>query len=188
RRRADAKSIALERYPEARAEWRNDGAVQQFALVQEVIATVRAIRADMKLDPKKRVAAEFSCSDTKVRSAIEANLDGILRLALLTELKISAEKLAQAGGAVRSTSLFDVRIVYTETVDVAAECARLKKEHERLTKNIASKERQLADDTFRNRAPEKIIQGLETTLAEQRIELSKTAERLSQLNCARKPR
>src|SRR5262249_6395129 len=49
-RRADAKSIALERYPEVRAEWRNDGAVQQFALVQEVIATVRAIRADMKLD------------------------------------------------------------------------------------------------------------------------------------------
>jgi len=59
----------------------------------------------------------------------------------------------------------------------------LKKEHERLTKNIASKERQLADDTFRSRAPEKIIQGLEATLAEQRIELSKAAERLSQLNC-----
>jgi len=67
---------------------------------------------------------------------------------------------------------------------VAAECARLKKEHERLAKNIASKERQLADDTFRSRAPEKIIQGLETTLAEQRIELTKTSERLSQLNCA----
>jgi len=181
--RAGAKSIALERYPEARPEWRNDAALREFALVQEVIATVRAIRADMKLDAKKRVAAEFSSSDATVRSMIEANLDGILRLALLTELKISADKLPQ-GGAVRSTSLFDIRIVYTETVDVAAECIRLKKEHERLAKNIASKERQLADDTFRSRAPEKIIQGLEATLAEQRIELTKTTERLSQLNCA----
>jgi valyl-tRNA synthetase len=182
--RAGAKSIALEHYPEAPSEWRNDAALQEFALVQDVIATVRTIRADMKLDPKKRVAAEFFSSDAQVRSTIETNLDGILRLALLTELKISADKLPQAGGAVRSTSLFDIRIVYTEAVDVAAECARLKKEHERLAKNIASKERQLADDTFRNRAPEKIIQGLETTLAEQRIELSKTSERLSQLNCA----
>ncbi|HEU0369315.1 MAG TPA: valine--tRNA ligase [Candidatus Acidoferrum sp.] len=180
--RANAKSIALERYPEVRAEWRNGAVLQEFALVQEVITSVRAIRADVKLDPKKRVAAEFSSSDAKVRSVIEANLDGILRLALLTELKVSAEKLP-AGGAARSTSLFDVRIIYSETVDVGAECTRLKKEHERLTKSIASKEWQLADDTFRNRAPEKIIQGLETTLAEQRVELSKTTERLSQLNC-----
>jgi valyl-tRNA synthetase len=180
--RAGAKSIALERYPEARAQWRNETALREFSLLQEVIATVRAIRADMKLDPKKRVAAEFFSGDAQVRSAIEANRDGILRLALLTELKVASERLPQ-GGAVRSTSLFDVRILYTETVDVAAECSRLKKEHERLTKNIASKEQQLADPTFRSRAPEKIIQGLETTLAEQRIELGKAVERLSQLNC-----
>jgi valyl-tRNA synthetase len=180
--RAGAKSIALERYPEARPEWRNDTALQEFALVQEVVTTVRAIRADMKLDPKKRVAAEFSSSDTRARAVIEANLDGILRLALLSELKVSAEKL-KAGGAIRSTSLFDVRIIYTETVDVAAECARLKKEHERLTKNMASKERQLADDTFRSRAPEKIVRGMEASLDQERIELVKVEEGLRQLNC-----
>ena len=182
--RAGAKSIALERYPKARAGWRNAAALQEFALVQEVITTIRAIRADMKLDPKKRIAAEFSSDDAAARSVIAANLDGVLRLALLTDLTISSEKLSQTGAAMRSTSRFDVRAVYTETVDIAGECARLKKELERLAKNIASKERQLADDTFRNRAPEKIIQGLETTLAEQRIELTKTSERLSQLNCA----
>jgi valyl-tRNA synthetase len=182
--RAGAKSIALERYPEARAIWRNGAVLEEFALVQNVITTVRAIRADIKLDAKKRIAAEFSSDDAKVRTTIAANLDGILRLALLTELRISGDHLPQAGGAVRSTSLFDVRVVYTATVDVAAECARLKKEHERLAKNIASKERQLSDDTFRSRAPEKIIQGLQATLAEQRVELTKTSERLSQLNCA----
>ncbi|HKF25812.1 MAG TPA: valine--tRNA ligase [Candidatus Acidoferrum sp.] len=181
--RPGARSISLERYPEAQAAWRNDAALREFALMQEVITTVRAIRADMKLDPKKRIAAEFSSGDPAVRSAVETNLDGILRLALLTELKISAEKMPQAGGAVRSTSLFDLRIVYTETVDMAAECTRLRKEHERLAKNIAAKEQQLADTTFRSRAPERIIQGLLSTLAEQRIELGKTAERLSQLNC-----
>jgi valyl-tRNA synthetase len=181
--RAGAKSIALEPYPEARSEWRNAAALQEFALLQEVITTVRAIRADMKLDPKKRVAAEFSSTDAKARSVVEANLDGILRLALLTELKVSADK-PPAGGAVRSTSLFDVRLVYTETVDVAAECARLKKEQERLTKNIASKERQLQDDTFRSRAPEKVVRGMESSLGQDRIELAKIEDRLKQLNCS----
>ena len=182
--RPAAKSVALERYPESRPEWRNPAALREFELAQDVIKTVRAIRADMKLDPKKRVAADFSSSDPKVRAAVSANLDGILRLALLTELKISDAKLPQSDGAIRSTSLFDVRVTYTETVDVAAECARLKKEQDRLAKNIASKESQLGNDNFRSRAPEKIIRDMESLLAEQRIELAKTTERLSQLNCA----
>jgi valyl-tRNA synthetase len=182
--RPGAQSIALERYPEAREAWRNPSALQQFELVQEVITTVRAIRADMKLDPKKRVSAEFSSADAATRATIAANLDGILRLALLTDLKISDAKLPQSGGAVRSTSLFDLRIVYEETVDVAAECARLKKLQEQLAKNIASKENQLGNENFRSRAPENIIRGMEALLAEQRIELAKATERLSQLNCS----
>jgi len=180
--RAGAKSIALARYPEAREEWRNPFALQQFELVQEVIKSVRAIRADMKLDPKKRLAAEFSSSDSKTRDAVAANLDGILRLALLTELKVTADQLPQAGGGLRSTAVFDVRVPYiVEAVDAAAELVRLKKELERLTKDIASKERQLGDETFRSRAPEKIIQGLQKTLEERRIELKKVSERIKEL-------
>jgi valyl-tRNA synthetase len=65
---------------------------------------------------------------------------------------------------------------------VAAEKARLNKEIEGLQKAVASKEKQLGDETFRSRAPEKIIKGLEATLAEQRIELRKLQNRLSQLD------
>jgi valyl-tRNA synthetase len=180
--RAGAKTIALERYPEARADWRDTAALDEFQLIQDVVKSVRAIRADMKLDPKKRIATEFSSETAGVRETIAANLDGILRLALLTELTITDTKLAQTGGGLRSTSLFDVRVPHVDTVDVAAELARLKKEQERLTKDIASKERQLGDDTFRSRAPEEIVQGLEATLAERRVELTKTTERLSQLS------
>ncbi len=180
--RAGAKSIALERYPEVRENWRNAAAMEEFALVQDVVKSVRAIRADMKLDPKKRIPAEFSSESPDIRETIAANLDGILRLAVLTELTITDAKLAQSGGGVRSTSLFDVRVPHVETLDVAAELTRLKKEQERLTKDIGSKERQLGDETFRSRAPEKIIQGLKATLAERRIELAKTMERLTQLS------
>jgi valyl-tRNA synthetase len=179
--RPGAKSIALAEFPEARAEGKKAAALDQFALIQELIGSVRMIRAEMKLDPKKRVAAEFSVVDAAMRKFIEANRDGILRLALLSDLKISAERQSQAGGAVRSTAQFDVRIEYEETVDVAAEIVRIRKEIERITKDIASKERQLGDETFRSRAPEKIIRGMEATLEERRVEIKKLAERLAQL-------
>jgi Valyl tRNA synthetase tRNA binding arm len=50
-----------------------------------------------------------------------------------------------------------------------------------LQKAISSKESQLGNETFRSKAPEKIIRGLEATLGEQRIELQKIVERLGQL-------
>jgi valyl-tRNA synthetase len=183
--RPEAKSIALDSFPVARTEWKNALALEQFSLVQEVIVALRNIRAERKLDPKKKVAAEFSSGDEQMRQTIESSREGILRLSALSDLRVGAERLPQSGGAVRSTALFDVRIAYVaETIDVEAEEARLRKQIEGLEKAIAAKERQLADDTFRSRAPEKIIRGLEATLAEQTTELRKLRSRLEELKAA----
>jgi valyl-tRNA synthetase len=183
--RAGAKSIALDAFPEAQTDWKNAQALEQFSLVQEVIVALRNIRAEMKLEPKKRVPAEFSSTDERARQVIESSREGILRLASVSELKVSAERLPQSGGAVRSTALFDVRIPYVaEAIDVAAEAARLRKQIEGLEKAIAAKEKQLADPIFRSRAPEKVVRGLEATLAEQTTELQKLRSRLEELKAA----
>src|SRR6266481_8023292 len=124
----------------------------------------------------------FWTGDAATSNLVETNLRAITRFAVLSELRIAPRQTFQAGTeAQRSTALYDVRIAYSDTVDVAAEKIRLKKETEGLQKAVASKERQLGDDTFRSRAPEKIIKGLEATLAEQRIELKKLQDRLAQL-------
>jgi len=183
--RAGVKSIALDAFPEARTEWKNAQALEEFGLIQDVIVALRNIRAEMKVEPKKKIAAEFSSSDERARRAIESSREGILRLAALSDLKVNAERLPQSGGAVRSTALFDVRIAHVaETIDVEAEAARLRKQIEGLEKAIAAKEKQLADDTFRRRAPEKVVRGLEATLAEQTTELRKLRSRLEELKTA----
>jgi len=180
--KAGAKSIALDAFPEARAEWKDAAALAEFGLIQEVIQGLRTVRSEMKLDPKKKVAAEFASADRKTRGVIEANLDAIQRLGLLTGLSVVAGKLAEGDGGMRSTAEFDLRIPYVEeTIDVAAELARLKKEIEGLEKAIASKEKQLGNETFRSKAPEKIIREMEGMLAGQRVELGKMVARKVQL-------
>jgi valyl-tRNA synthetase len=182
--KAGAKSIALDRYPEARASWKNTEALGEFGMVQEVIQALRTIRSEMKLD-KKKVAAEFSSADAGARTVVEANREGITRLAFLTDLRVLSERLPEGGGGVRSTAEFDIRIPFTaETVDAAGEVARLKKESAGLEKAIASKERQLGNETFRSRAPENIIRQMEETLAGQKVELGKVQERLRSLEGA----
>ncbi|HEV1996216.1 MAG TPA: class I tRNA ligase family protein, partial [Candidatus Acidoferrum sp.] len=180
--KADAKSIALDQFPEAHEQWKNAKAMGDVDAIQEVVTALRNIRAELKLDPKKRVAADFSTSDASTGELVQANRGAIERFAVLSELRIVARQQFEAeSGAVRSTATFDVRIAYSDTVDVAAEKTRLNKEIEGLQNAIASKERQLGDEMFRSRAPEKIIKGLEATLAEQRIEVQKLQDRLAQL-------
>jgi valyl-tRNA synthetase len=180
--KAAAKSIALEQFPEALAAWKDEQSLREYGLVQEVIQGLRTLRGEMKLDPKKKVAAEFSSADATVRGIAEAHREGIVRLGLLTELRVTAEKLREGSGGMRSTAQFDLRISYpAEIADASAEKARLKKEIEGLQKSIASKENQLANKTFRERAPEPVIRQMEQALASQRIELQKISDRLKQV-------
>ena len=179
--KSGAKSIALAAYPKASATWANTKAVQEFAFLQEIIVALRNIRAEIKLDPKKKIAAEFSSESPAILAIVQENLDGIVRLATLSELKIRSGRPAQSTGAVRSTSAFDVRIAYTEVVDKAAEITRLRKEIAKLQKAIELKDRQLTSETFRSKAPANIIADMEAALKQQKIEIGKMGARLQAL-------
>ena len=180
--KAAAKSIALDNFPEARADWKNAAAFEDFALIQEVITSARNIRAEMKIDTKRRVAADCAIQNPAARDLIRANVDPILRLAALSEIRFSADSLNADGGAMRSTALFDLRISYEEGIDKRTEIARLTKEIDRLQKDIMSKQEQLGDPDFRKKAPQHVVEKLTATMIERQIEQKKLKERLAQLN------
>jgi len=176
-----ARSIALGRFPEARPEWKDAGADAEMSILQEVVIAARNIRADMKLDPKRKIPADFSAGDERIRALVAHNLDPILRLASLSQLNVLSGHLDPAGAAIRSTAQFDLRIAYGETADKPAEIARLKKEIDRLEKDVDSKEKRLADDNFTSRAPAKVVEDLRVLLKERRAEHEKLVIRLKQL-------
>jgi valyl-tRNA synthetase len=179
--RAGARSIALEHFPDPPVSWRDMDAEEQVALLQELIVAARNVRAEMKIDPRRPVAADISSPDAAVRSTVEQNRDAIVRLAILSDLRLSAQRADSPNGTVRATARFDLRITHGETLDVPAELARLTKEKDRLEGDIESKHTRLSDEAFRSKAPAKIVQQMEATLAERRVELVKVIERLGQL-------
>ena len=178
---AGARSIALDKFPEPRAQWTDAPAERDMATLQEIIIAARNIRAEMKVDQKKQIAADFWSADPAIRKLVQQNLDPLLRLASLSALQISAAHLDATGAAVRSAAQFDLRIAYGESIDKQAEIARLKKEIARLAKDIDSKKARLADETFLSKAPAKIIEELKATLASRIIEHQKLLDRLAQL-------
>ncbi|MGH9774600.1 MAG: valine--tRNA ligase [Candidatus Acidiferrales bacterium] len=177
----NAISIALAQFPLPHPEWRDAEAERETGLLQEIIIAARNIRADLKVDQKRKVPLYFFASDAATGRLVRDNTDVIARLATLSEIRIAPRSDFPADATLRSTAQFDIAIAHEETVDRAAELTRLKKETERLAKDIETKQVRLADQTFRSRAPAEIVRGLESTLAERRVEHQKLLDRLAQL-------
>ncbi len=175
-----ARSIALDKFPDL-PNWIASKGAPDMRLLQEIITVARNIRADMKLDPKRKVPAELSVGNPLAMKIVRDHIDPILRLASLSELRVSKERINSENAAVRSTALFDIGIAYGEAVDRGAEISKVKKEIERLTKDIASKQNRLADETFISKAPVKIVDDLRATLAARQIEHQKLLDRLKHL-------
>jgi valyl-tRNA synthetase len=178
--REGARSIALDKFPEPHPERIDASAEEQVALLQEIMTAARNIRAEMKLDPKAKLPAELGPAAPAVQSTVEHSLDTILRLANLSSLSFSKPPFDSTKGVVRANKDFELFIAFDAAIDIPAEVARLRKELDRLTKDITSKDARLKDETFRSKAPESIVKGMEATLAERRTEFEKLGERLAQ--------
>ncbi|MGA8145438.1 MAG: valine--tRNA ligase [Candidatus Acidiferrales bacterium] len=176
-----ACSIALDSFPVPGQKWIESKGGQEMQLLQEIIIAARNIRAEVKIDPKRKVSAQLSIGNAWDRNLAERNQEPLLRLAALSDLVISSGRLDPAGAVIRSTARFDLRIAYGEAMDKNAEIARLKKEADRLAKDIESKKSRLADESFLSKAPAKIIDDLKSTLAQRTIEHQKLLDRLAQL-------
>ncbi|MGA2690681.1 MAG: class I tRNA ligase family protein, partial [Candidatus Korobacteraceae bacterium] len=115
-----AKSIALSRYPLADLAQMDADAETAMAILQDLIVSVRNVRAELKVEPKQKVAIEVFAAAEDVRSMLERNRSAVERLANVEAITFVEESLAKASGA-RSTARFDVRVIYERKIDVAAE-------------------------------------------------------------------
>ncbi|MGA7885583.1 MAG: class I tRNA ligase family protein, partial [Acidobacteriaceae bacterium] len=171
-----AKSVALTRYPLGKAHT-DDRAESEFALLQELIVAVRALRKDVGVEEKLAVPIRVRANQNGL--AFRAHAEIIQRLARVTEIE-RADTLAEGTG-VRSTPTFDVQVIYEKKIDTLAERERLTKELARQEKALASAEKQLGNQAFLAKAPAHIVEGLKKQEAETRLLMEKTRKALEEL-------
>ena len=159
-----AKSIALAAFPSADPAQRDLEAETEMAILQDLIVSVRNLRAELKVEPRQRVPIQVHAADG-VRRMIEHNRGAVERLATVEGVEFVEASLAKAGGA-RATSRFEVRVVFEKKIDTAAERARLQKELEGLEKEMEGKRRQLENQAFLQKAPPHVVEGLRKRLGE----------------------
>ncbi|MFQ5695569.1 MAG: valine--tRNA ligase, partial [Terriglobia bacterium] len=173
-------SLALEPFPQGDPARREPDIEDEMTLVQEAISALRNLRADMKIDPRERVPGELAADDQTHLALLRARREPILRLANLSQLDLLAGHLSAQGGGLRQAARFDARIPYS-SASLEHEVKRLRKEKDKLARELDSMRARLADQQFRQKAPEKVVRGLEQRQAERHSQYEKVSKLLTTL-------
>jgi valyl-tRNA synthetase len=153
------KSIALAGYPQADEKQFDLRAETEMAILQDLIVNIRNVRAELRVEQKLKVPVELFAPELGIRAMIEQNRGAVERLANVEKITFVDGSLAKQAGA-RSTARFDVYVIYEKKIDVAAERERLKKEQDKLEKEFINNQRQLSNEQFLAKAPQKVVEGL----------------------------
>ena len=175
------KSLALAAYPQADEKQINKEAETEMAILQDLIVSVRNLRAELKVEPKLKAPIELFAAE-EIRTLIEQNTGAILndRQANVEKMSFASASLGKMSNT-RHTARFDVRLIYEKQVDVGAEREKLTKELEKIEKEKANGERQLGNEQFVAKAPAPVVGKLRSRVAELEVLIPKLKQKLSEL-------
>jgi valyl-tRNA synthetase len=174
-----AKSIALSRYPQANPTFIHADVEANMAKLQELIVTIRALRKDLEIPERELVAAEIQAPEGFQKLTAQ-NRDIVEKLARVSALSFPAQWQLNPGNT-RTTVNFTVGLAYEKQIDVVAERERLQKKLEQYEKVLINADRQLKNEAFLAKAPEKIVSGLKKQASEAEVLRQETLDAIEKL-------
>ena len=174
-------SIALAQFPKHDTALLDDEAEREMALLQDIIVNIRNLRAELKVDSKRKIPVEMFAANGAVAQLGNGNREAIERLANLSALRMTTQPLREEGGALRALPDFSLKISLADAVDLDSERARLRKEQQKLEKELASLTGQLANVQFVAKAPAQVVANLRARREEVTAQLAKVQETLRKL-------
>ena len=153
------KSLAFAAYPQVNEKQIDLVAETDMAILQDLIVSIRNLRAELKVEPKGKVPVQVYFHETATKALILQNRIAVEQLANVSEIT-EVDQNAARQSPTRGTARFDVRVIYEKKVDVASEWERLKKELEKIEKETANNRRQLSNEQFLAKAPANVVEGM----------------------------
>jgi valyl-tRNA synthetase len=161
--------LVTAQWPRADAGGINPGAEAKFALLRDLVRSIRNVRSQHNVPPAKKieVAAEADADPARV---IGENLELVKSLAQLSEFSVrpSGSPAAMPADAA-AVAVGGVKLYVMGIVDRQAELARLSKQRDTLLRGIKGIEGKLSNEGFLAKAPPELV-----AKERQRIESLKT--------------
>ncbi|BDQ65252.1 valine--tRNA ligase [Shewanella xiamenensis] len=173
---AQGDTIMLAPFPSYDAAKVDATAMADLEWVKQVIVAVRNIRAELNIAPSKPLNALLRGVSAQDKARVEANQAFFTTLARLESMTILGEGETAPMSTTGLIGEMELLIPMAGLVDVAAEMARIDKQLEKLTQEIARIEGKLSNEGFVAKAPPAVIDKERAKMADLSRDMDKLKE------------
>jgi valyl-tRNA synthetase len=165
-------TIMLQPYPKSQPEKIDEAAEREVSVAKDLVNAGRNLKAEMKLSPQQRVPFYITGAPSDASLSAVHVLIRPSELNVVQDLPASDSPVAVVGAH---------RIMPRVEVDAAAEIERLRKEITRVEGEINKSKAKLANASFVDRAPAKVVEQEKARLAASEATVIKLGEQLERL-------
>ncbi|MEW9032597.1 MAG: valine--tRNA ligase, partial [Planifilum fimeticola] len=173
-------SITVAEWPEAEEAFRAPDAVKEMQILIDVIRSVRNIRSEMEVPPKKQVTLLIR-TEPEAYAAIRDNESAIRRLCGAEKVTAGPDVTRPDKAMTAVVSGAEVFLPLEGMIDIGETIARLEKELKKLDYEVERVEKKLSNPGFVQKAPAHIVEGERRKGEEYRERREKVLARLREL-------
>ena len=150
-------SIMLEALPQAADFPADVHADADVAWLKAFVVAIRQLRGEMNIKPSQKLSATIAGDNDDDRRRLAQFSDSIARLAGVESVEFVADHDEAKDAATVIVGNLRVMVPLSGVIDVTEELARLEKQHEKNSGDIAKLAAKLANPGFVSRAPEHVV-------------------------------
>ena len=163
------------------ASYRDEDVEQDIEFIFGLISGVRNIRSEMNIQPSMKIKVLAHTEDKKEKLIIAENKSLIVNLAHLESFYFCEADNIPASSASLVTGNTTCFVLLEGVIDFEKEIKRLEKELEKNTKELLGVQKRLNNESFLDKAPEKIIQKVKEQHKDLEEENNKLQENLERI-------
>ena len=151
-------SIMQAAYPVAGQVAVDAQVVAEMDLVMDVIRAIRNIRGELDLPPGRKVAVTLDCRSSEEVRAIRSGEAYICSLARVENLAVGVAVQRPPQSATQVAGPVEILMPLAGLIDIAEEQSRLRKEIDKVQKDVDFFEKKLSNEKFLANAPPQVLE------------------------------
>ncbi len=160
-----AETLLKADYPVAGVCPTDDQKVAHMESVMAIIKAIRNVRGELEVPPGRKIAVVLDCKNPDALAAVEMGRDYICSLARVEDLQVGIDIERPKQASTQVAGDVEVLLPLAGLIDVAEEEARLKKEIEKVKKDVDFFTKKLSNKNFVDNAPAAVLEKDRTKLA-----------------------
>jgi valyl-tRNA synthetase len=177
----EGASVSIQAFPRHRLELLDSEVERQVEILEEVVTKIRNVRAEMNIDPAKRIQVNLASSDENTRALLDQTAPYIKNLARCETIQIS-RSIASGNHSHRDVaSGIEVEIPLVGLIDINAERLRIQKEISKIEREMTPIKQKLLNPSFLGNAPKQVVELNQNRLIEFQDKLNKLNANLERL-------